>query len=390
MIDTLTRIASLKALEERLLTCKHPKLFLVDIKNFKAINLDYGDEGGNFVLRTFALALSSFAQEQNMELFRVRNDQFALLLEIPFELATLEKVIFALCDVTQKREYVYEGKIIPLETHMGISFDHFNALEKAYKALLVAKTQNQPFATYSEFANILMGESEEEIGRTIKESIETGKINLLFQAIVDDTKTPCYYEALLRMECHQGLQSPKLFIAIARQKNVYDHLLSSIVHKITGILDKNPTLHLGINLSSSDLLEPNRLEFLRNTLKDRGIILEIQCDEVSHFASIAPILPLLKAEGFRIALDNVEELALIEACEVKSVDYVKIHGDLVRNLELDATLRQTCEALVTLCHTKEFKVIATHLNAKNAFDVAHVLPFDFFQGYSFEQPHPLE
>lgn len=390
MIDALTHIASFKALEERLLTCKHPKLFLVDIKNFKTINLHYGDEGGNFVLRAFALALSSFAQEQNMELFRVKNDQFALLLDIPFELATLEKIIFALCDVTQKREYNYEGKAIPLETHMGISFDHFGALDKAYKALLVAKTQNQPFATYSEFANILMNESEEEIGRTITDSIETGKINLLFQAIVDANKIPCYYESLLRMECHQGLQSPKLFITIARQKNVYDYLLSSIVHKITGILDKNPALHLGINLSSDDLLEPKRLEFLRQTLKNRGVILEIQCDEVSHFASMAPIFALLKTEGFRIALDNVEHVALVEACDAKSVDYVKIHGDLVRNLELDATLRQTCETLVHLSHAKGFHVIATHLNAKNALDVAHVLPFDFFQGYSFEQPHPLE
>lgn len=64
-------------------------------------------------------------------------------------------------------------------------------------ALLVAKAQNQPFATYSEFANTLMEASEEEAIQTITRAIETGKIVLLFQAIVNHKKTPCYYEVYI-------------------------------------------------------------------------------------------------------------------------------------------------------------------------------------------------
>lgn len=46
MQDTLTKVYSRNAFEQKLFTCKSPKLFLVDIKQFKQINVTFGDEGG--------------------------------------------------------------------------------------------------------------------------------------------------------------------------------------------------------------------------------------------------------------------------------------------------------------------------------------------------------
>ena len=220
MIDSLNAVASSHALEVRLSQCKQPKLFLVDIRHFKQINLDHGDEGGDFVLTHMARALSTFANDHQKELFRVKDDQFLLLIDIPFELSKMEKIIMDLCDTFEKQTLSYQDKMLCIQTHIGISFDHFYGLEKAYKALFVAKAQHQPFATYSEFANTLMEASEEEAAQTITQAIETGKIVVLFQAIVEQTKTPCYYEALLRLECDQELQSPKLFLDIAREKKI--------------------------------------------------------------------------------------------------------------------------------------------------------------------------
>ncbi len=90
MIDALTNVSSFHAYEQRILTCKSPKLFLVDIKAFKTINLQYGDEAGDAILRSFSKHLSHFAQSHEMELFRLKNDQFILLLDAPFELSSME------------------------------------------------------------------------------------------------------------------------------------------------------------------------------------------------------------------------------------------------------------------------------------------------------------
>ncbi len=96
MIDALTKISSFGAFETKLLTCKSPKLFLVDIKQFQRINLEHGDEGGNFVLCAFSMTLQSFAKANEMEVFRIQDDKFALLMDTPFELSKMERIIFAL------------------------------------------------------------------------------------------------------------------------------------------------------------------------------------------------------------------------------------------------------------------------------------------------------
>lgn len=388
MIDALTKVKSSRAFTENILTCKHPKLFLVDIKGFKNINLEHSDEGGNFVLCAFSEALLTFSKQHEAELFRLENDQFVLLLDTPFELAKMEKVIFSLCDVLKAQTYTFGDKTIDLEVHIGISFDHTKSLEKAQKALLVAKTEDQLFVTYSEFANTLMGESEEKIGKMLLEAIQNEQIVLHFQAIVDRQNCVVYYESLIRLECNQGLQSPKLFLKIARERNFYDLLLQTISQKIIS-LAKAQNKPVALNLSSFDLLDDQRVEYLKKCFAHHSIIFEIQCDEPTHTEKIIKIAQEFREVGILIALDNVHDTYVLKSFETNGIDFVKIHGDIVRNLSIDTQMMSTCKALLEMTAMRGGKSIATHLNARSALKSVQNLPFDFFQGYIFEQPHTM-
>lgn len=388
MIDTLTKVKSFRAFLENISTCKHPKLFLVDIKGFKNINLEHSDEGGNFVLCSFAEALLTFSKQHEAELFRLENDQFVLLLDTPFELAKMEKVIFALCDVIKMQSYTFGDKTIVLEVHIGISFDHTKPLEKAQKALLVAKAEDQLFVTYSEFANTLMGESEEKIEKMLLESIQNEQIVLHFQAIVDRHSTVIYYESLIRLEYHHGLQSPKLFLKIARERNFYDLLLETVSKKIIS-LAKTQDKPIALNLSSYDLLDDQRVEYLKARFANSNVIFEIQCDELTHVEKIVNITQELRKVSILIALDNVQNTDILESFEKNSVDFVKIHGDIIRNLSIDEHQMLTCKAILEMSAKGGAKSIATHLNANSALKSVQNLPFDFFQGYIFEQPHTM-
>lgn len=388
MIDALTNVSSFHAYEQHVLTCKSPKLFLIDIKSFKTINLNHGDEAGDAVLRSFAQCLSDFASTNEMELFRLQNDQFILLQDMPFELSRMEKTIFSLCDALKTKHYVHQDVPIDVEVHMGISFDHFHPLEKAQKALLVAKAENQLFVTYSEFANTLASESEEKIEMLIKDTIANEQLVLHFQAIMDRDNHIVYYESLIRLGCGHGLQSPKLFLKVARERHVYDLILQATAPKIIALsLEKK--IPIALNLSSFDFLESARVDFLCNTFANTQTIFEIQCDDVEHIPLLLSIVPRLKALNIHVALDNVLLASLVDAFEPSMIDYVKVHGDIVRNLVLDETARLTCNAILAATHTKNAKSIATHLNAKGALATTQTLPFDLFQGYIFELPHPL-
>lgn len=388
MIDSLTNVSSLNAFEAKLLTCKSPKLFLVDIKQFKNINLEFGDEGGNFVLCAFSLTLQSFAKAKEMELFRIHDDKFALLLDTPFELSKMENLIFALCEEMERLSFAYQNKNIEVEVHIGISFDHFEPLEKAQKALLVAKAENQPFVTYSEFANVLMSENEEAMEAMMKSAIENGQIVLHFQAIVDQNEEPFYYEALLRLAYHQTLQSPKLFLKIAKERNLYDALFESIAHKVAQLCDQTG-LRLALNLSSEDLINANHVSFLKTCFAEKSIVLEIQYDPKTPLEDLKKAMRELKDVGLMLALDNVDNVELINEFEAGLIDVIKVHGDLIRNLALDASAQLTCKSLVVLAQSQNIQSVATHLNAKAVVEAARELEFDLFQGYIFEQPHTL-
>ena len=388
MIDALTKVKSSHAFLETLLTCKHPKLFLVDIKGFKNINLEHGDEGGNFVLCAFAQALLIFSKEYEAELFRLENDQFVLLLDTPFELSKMEKVIFALCDVIKTQSYIFQGKSIVLEVHIGISFDHTKPLEKAQKALLVAKAEDQLFVTYSEFANTLMEESEEKIEKILLEAIQNEQLVLHFQAIVDREEIVIYYESLIRLEYHHGLQSPKLFLKIARERNFYDLLLETISTKIISLANTQDK-PIALNLSSFDLFDEQRVDYLKKRFANSPIIFEIQCDEPSHAEKIVKIAQEFRELGILIALDNVQNTDILQYFEKNSIDFVKIHGDITRNLNIDAHQMLTCKAILEMTQMRGGKSIATRLNAESSLKNVQDLPFDFFQGYIFEQPHTM-
>jgi len=388
MIDSLTNVSSLNAFEAKLLTCKSPKLFLVDIKQFKNINLEFGDEGGNFVLCAFSMTLQSFARAKEMELFRIHDDKFALLLDTPFELSKMENLIFALSEEMERLSFAYQNKNIEVEVHIGISFDHFEPLEKAQKALLVAKAENQPFVTYSEFANVLMSENEEAMEAMMKSAIENGQIVLHFQAIVDQNEEPFYYEALLRLAYHQTLQSPKLFLKIAKERNLYNALFESIAHKVAQLCDQTG-LRLALNLSSEDLINTNHVSFLKTCFAEKSIVLEIQYDPKTPLGNLKKAMRELKDAGLMLALDNVDNVELINEFEVGFIDVIKVHGDLIRNLALGASAQLTCKSLVVLAQSKHIQSVATHLNAKAVVEAARELEFDLFQGYIFEQPHSL-
>lgn len=388
MIDTLTKLESFTAFNEKLPTCKHPKVFIIDIKNFKRINLIHGDEGGDFILNVFAGTLLGFAKEYEIELFRFKNDQFIFLLDVPFDLNKMEKIIFALSDMLKHQRYAYRDQSIAFEVHIGICFDLTHPLEKAQKALFVAKAENQLFVTYSEFANTLMGENEEKIEAMVKEAIEKEQIVLHFQAVVDRDTKIVYHESFIRLNSSEELQSPKLFLKIARKKNFYDLILDKITEKIIATAQKNNLL-LAINLSSFDLLDEKRVAFLCERFAGHKIIFEIQCDDKTHLPIIAKIARQFKQMGGLIALDNVDSIDTIKAFGENEIDFVKVHGDIVRNLAIDPSALLTCKAILKMSKELGAQSIATYINAKTALTIVQNLPFDLFQGYIFEQPHTL-
>jgi diguanylate cyclase (GGDEF)-like protein len=377
MIDKLTKIPSLGALEEAIESFSHPKLMLIDLKNFKELNLKYSDEVGDFVLKEFAKNLQNYANENDMLAFRVIEDEFALLKDMEFDLNKIEKLLFGVVEFIKKQIYIFDNYTLHVEAHIGLCLDQARLLSKAKRALIVAQKEDQPFVTYSDFVNRLLEENKEEVCKLLQDSLNNGSIMPYYQKVIDKNDNIIYHEVLLRNKTKDSIQTPKLFLKIAHERGFYNNIVKMVSTKL-----KNISHNIAINLSANDLFDDNLFDFLVNFYGEKNAIFEIQNDEFLSKDGLEEKFKILKKHNIQICLDNIVDKKEIK----KDVDYVKISGNIVRLLHVDSTIEDTCSKIIATCRELNIKSIASHINSKESFEKTKQLNFDYFQGYFIEKP----
>jgi len=378
VIDTLTNIPSQKALSETLKEFRHPKLILIDIKEFQALNLKHSDEAGDFVLCSFAKELESLASTHEMKAFRVEDDEFALIKDMPFDLNTMEKLIFLIADFIKSQSYTYNNNYINIDAHMGLCLDQNNLLIKAKKALKVAQNEDQPFVTYSEFVNRLLEESSEKVCTLLKKSVIMGTVTPFFQNVIDENQNNIYDETLIRIVTNDAIESPKLFLKIAKKRGFYTQTIQKLIDKVIDIEETK-----AINVSCEDLYDDELYSMYIDNLKNSNTIFEIQNDEFLEDERAIEKIKELKANGIQICLDNITSVAHIKEL---NVDFVKIKGDIIRLLHIDQNAISTCKEIISTCKALNIKTIASHINSEGTFEETKKLGFDYFQGYFLGKP----
>ncbi|MDD3324720.1 MAG: EAL domain-containing protein [Sulfurospirillaceae bacterium] len=388
MDKCISNIKSFQNFKEDIEIFKHPKLFLVDIKSFEAIGYQYGDRASLFIKQSLSAILCEYAKTNDMQAYNAKGDNFILVKNVHFDLSQMEKIIFSLTDKLNEKTFYFENNPITISVRIGICFDHTNAFEKAQKALELAKVEDLPFATYSEFAIRLLDENEDKIEHMIKDAISNKHIVPLFQPVKNKDLQIIYYESLVRLKGNQILQSPKLFLKIARERNCYDILLENICENIIKTISNNEET-ISLNISYEDLLVEKRVDFLSSFSKGRKIIFEILCPQENIPENIChTIQEFKKKAGAQIALDNVEEPQFLKNFDGFCIDYVKIHGDIIRDAQEEPQKYELCKTLLKNCNDIGAKAIATHINSQNTYDNAKNIGFELFQGFFIQTPSP--
>ncbi len=378
MIDPLTTLPDAQSLDALLADVKFPTIFQFDIKNFKNINLVYGDECGDEVLQKFAILLKDFATEHKMSAFRLGDDEFVLLSKFPFEIEKIESLLIAIPEALQDYKLVYQSHEIVIHYHMGISIDHFNTLAKANIALKVAKATDQEYMTYSLFAQNLLDECAQELCNMISNAIEKERVTPYFQPIIDKDGNVVFYEALTRFDDVNNLQSPILFFNLARQFGLYKELLEVILNKIAKTLE-NSHKTVSINISKYDTEDAAILQMIIEILGDKDIILEVDLKTLEADAHV--YLSKLKAQHIKILLDNVLSQEECDGIPSNAVDFIKLHPDIIREVNVPkyqdviATLKQSGKPM-----------IATGINSKQSYEIAKEKGCDYFQGFLIARP----
>lgn len=101
-VDSLTQLQNRLALEGVLARMREPKLILLDIDRFKAINEYYGTGIGNYILQDVASLLRGFGQEHGMQILRTGADEFVLVEDSSLDIERYEHLAVELVEMFPK------------------------------------------------------------------------------------------------------------------------------------------------------------------------------------------------------------------------------------------------------------------------------------------------
>lgn len=394
-IDELTSLGNRNALFDDMSVCKEPYLGLINIKNFRLINDVFGFESGNFVLKELGELILGYTQKQNILLYRIGNDEFALLCDATMSKHEFELFIFELNKkIEQKEFHLYSNEAtVMINTYMGISFDSQETLTKADMALTQAKIEHKDYVVFSESQNNKEEQKKNiEIINRVQKALEQDRIIVHYQAIVDRTFQPVKYEALVRMMSEEGkVLTPFHFLEITKKTKYYTQITRRVIIKTFELFESRQE-SFSINLTAEDMLNHETTAFINHKLSSfsdpQRVLFEIvESEDVYNIKEIRDYLLQLKSIGAQIAIDDFGTgYSNFGYIMQLSPDILKIDGSLIKNIDTDAKSRKIVKTIVLFAHELGIKVVAEFVHSQSVLDICIELGVDEFQGYLFSEP----
>ena len=384
-------------------------LLWLDLDQFKEINDSMGHPVGDKLLKALAANLKALTRDSDV-IARMGGDEFAILLANS-SLAEVEVGVSRIIEGLRSSTHMFDGAPIKMLSSIGVSMfpkdanNSHDLLACADRALYQAKNSGRnQFSFYSgdDSQNLVM-DGRRGLRQKIQIALEQDLFSLYSQAIVDlKTSAVMHHELLLRMHDEDGrMILPGLFIAAAeRNGQMYDidHWVirnAATLYAQSGLQDKNQGI--AINVSSHALSDESFAGFIKQEFRAAGVepssvVVEItENNAITNFNKATRFISELKAEGFKIALDDFGVgFASLRHLQNLDVDYIKIDGSFVTNI-LDNTKDQgIVKAIVSISREQNIRCVAEWVEGPEEFVFLRDLGVDHAQGYHIQKPLPFE
>jgi len=386
--DYLTGLGNQLKLKKDLEKYKDKYLLLIDINNFREINISYGFEMGDNILKLIAETLKNI---KDCKAYRFIGDEFAVIVDSKDKayevLKNLESMNFTLNNQTISLFfYGALGKIKP------------NILELAEYSLLKAKKIKTHIIEVEEIEK----EGPEtyrdllSINAKLKLAVASDKIIPYVQGIFDvnDLSKPEKYEALMRINFEDKTMTPKDFLDILKSTYLYFEATKIMFLKCINIIEKK-NVNISFNLSALDIINPNTAKFLKTILIQKPetakrITLEITEEEaIENFKMVKEFVLEIKKLGVKIAIDDFGSgYANYSYIFNMNPDYIKIDGTLVSEILTNDKQIVFVKSLVSMCKDMEIKTIAEFVDSEEKVKKLKELGVDYLQGFYLHKPEP--
>jgi len=394
--DNLTGLPNRLSLIKRLTDSFGKILILINIDDFTTINDFYGHEVGDKVLKQLSSILQALTSNEIAEVFKLPSDEFAIVMEVPYNSASIEERIKrCILSIANEEFLVSNGHFAHVSVTVSAALinEKKTGLVNADMTLKLAKRAGKEYMIFNEDLELAKQyEDNIKIANTIKSAINSDNIIPYFQPIVDIKSGKIVkYEALVRLKTQADILSPFHFLEASQKIKLYPKITKIMVEKSFSYFAKNG-LDFSINLSFTDILnEKTRLylfaKIIEYNIASQLTIEILETQENDNSMVVNKFIEDVYKSGARIAIDDFGAgFANFEHMTTMRSDIMKIDGSLIKNIDKDKNARLVVETIVVFARKLNKKIVAEFVHSKEVYDIVKELDIDYAQGYYLGKP----
>ena len=433
--DPLTRLFNRKYLHDALereiqrlqRSDETSALLYLDLDRFKYINDTIGHTAGDQLLVELADALHQRVRKADL-LARIGGDEFALLLHN----IDAEQVYAAADEYRKLLEaftFQYEGRHYNIHGSIGVALIDRHAespdalLSAADLACHIAKGKGRNMTHVYDNAD-RKHTMDLDLGwtRRLHRALERNAFELVYQPIVSlqslnleqapqdaaafqiwlleqAAEHDILYECLLRLRDRQGrLISPNAFLPTAERFNMMADIDRWVIEAALSRLEQahqaGQDLQLSVNLSGQCMSRPDMIEQIRGRLENlqaptANLLLEItESCAIRHLQAAHDCIESLRQNlGVRFAIDDFGTgYSTLSQLKHLPVDFIKIDGQFIRDIETDPTDLAIVHSIVQIAHTTGKRTVAEFVESLDVLKRLQECGVDYAQGFFLSPP----
>jgi len=383
-------------------------LCYLDLDQFKVVNDTVGHAAGDTLLKELSGLLHSRLRTRDT-LSRVGGDEFTVLLE-NCQLDAGVQIAESLLALLAGFRFQWESREFKIGVSIGvvpISAETDTALQALAQADLACYTakdlgRNRIHVYHSEDLELTRMESQMTLVSKLQAALRNDQFRLYRQPICSliDGRIE-HYELLLRLkEASKEIVSPRSFIPAAERygmmKEIDRWVIENALSAYAQEYGNSSKVCYSINLSGNSLNDEGLLEWIVKQLRQFKVAPDRICFEITETAAIRnlnqakQLIDALRAEGCRFALDDFGSgLSSFSYIKYLPVDYLKIDGSFVSELEQDATASAMVSAINEMGHVLGIQTVAEHVENAEILGILRDIGVDLVQGFALGEPTPL-
>jgi len=421
--DASTRLPNRKSVE---ITLKHALsdvrkhsathvFCYISIDKIKNVTDSAGHTAGDALITKISEILREYVKSSRDVVARVSNDDFAILYrekEPGPALELIKEIRKRIADY----QFAWQGNKYQVSASIGILLVNKKTCTSASQILSDAdiasriareKGGNRTFIFHPTDDDVVARKGDITWVRRIRNAITNNMFRLFSQPIhplaVDKESIPFFhYETLIRLFDENGKQvPPDEFLPSAEQQgmmmDIDKWVVSEALRNLKKITQKKPLPVFSINLSWQSINEPQFLDFVLREIQSSGVNPHMICFEVTESVAMNNIdlamkfIQSLKDLGCSFSLDDFGTgVSSYGYLRDLPVDYLKIDGIFVKDLETDPVSQEMVRSINQVGHVMGLEVIAEYVENDEIIRILNEIGVDYGQGYGISRPLPME